>query len=576
MALMKYFLIYRKYLDSRIFIPVILGFFVGALEVLGAAILIPVILSMFSNGLDTNSASNLISSFLPININISSYYLVALGVSLIAAKAFFLFGLLVFDSFIRTRLAVNIRSILTLNIKDISFKDLVNLQVAKYVNLSTEQVTKSMSSFNALTQFSAQLCIAGCYTLLALNISVSFTFLITLSGLLIYVLYKKLSAATKSQSRIMVQATSEYAASIEVYLNGISYLRSVGFEENENARLKKLVNKLGKIQFKLGAYAAIAQSAREPVALLTVIGISWAHFSLFDGSIEATSIAAILLYRSVTALVATQSYWQSSMENISSIENIDLMYETMIKGSERNICWQKSSADVLLDETNKDVLRVDNISFSYPHSQTLFSDLSFTLRKGEVVWLRGHSGSGKSTLINVMLGLLAPSSGRVLLLMCGPVNFDENCSCESPSSSRRQQPRLGYVPQTPYVFDGTFIENVFLGLDAGTARKAFDRHKTLIRDLFPELEPDFAILSLMQVGPYGSALSGGQRKRVAFARELIRGPDLLILDEVTSELDESLTSTVWQLIDDNKSKTAIVIVSHDNIPTNFIDTIVEL
>src|SRR5204863_243209 len=149
-------------------------------------------------------------------------------------------------------------------------------------------------------------------------------------------------------------------------------------------------------------------------------------------------------------------------------------------------------------------------------------DISFTIRRGQSVGIVGPTGAGKSTLIDVLLGLLPPTTGQVLV-DGEPLEGRE----------RAWQRLIGYVPQDVYLLDDSLRRNVAFGIADGAVDEdrlaraiSLARLDEVVRDLPRQLDTN--------VGADGVRLSGGQRQRVAIARALYHDPPILVFDEATA------------------------------------------
>jgi ABC-type bacteriocin/lantibiotic exporter with double-glycine peptidase domain len=189
-----------------------------------------------------------------------------------------------------------------------------------------------------------------------------------------------------------------------------------------------------------------------------------------------------------------------------------------------------------------------DLCFSYGERQVL-TDCTLTIRQGEIVAVVGPSGAGKSTLLDLLAGLQPPTAGSFFL---GGIPF-------SPFLSRSFPNRVGYVPQTIALLDDTVAFNIALeeGPDPKRLQQAIDRASlgTLVASLSNGLQT--------LLGDGGQGLSGGQRQRLGIARALYRNPALLILDEVTSALDEATASEVMGELMSMREQVSLLFVTHD-------------
>jgi ABC-type multidrug transport system fused ATPase/permease subunit len=193
----------------------------------------------------------------------------------------------------------------------------------------------------------------------------------------------------------------------------------------------------------------------------------------------------------------------------------------------------------------------DDVSFAYEgESPRALSQVNLVLRPGESLGIVGETGSGKSTLVDVLLGLLQPTSGRVLI------------DGENLAGRERAWHRLvGYVPQTPYLLDDTVRRNIAFGvLDASIDEHRLARAATLARldEVVRQLHLGFDT----PLGEHGTRLSGGQRQRVAIARALYADPAVLVFDEATAALDNQTEREVTAAIQSLHGARTLIVIAH--------------
>jgi subfamily B ATP-binding cassette protein MsbA len=204
----------------------------------------------------------------------------------------------------------------------------------------------------------------------------------------------------------------------------------------------------------------------------------------------------------------------------------------------------------------------NNVSYSYGN-QSVLTELSLDIRKGEVIALVGASGSGKTTLSNLLIRFDDPTKGSV--------EIDGRDLRDIPAFSWRQ--KLGVVTQESILFHGTIASNISLG------EKVVDNER-LIQSAKAAQVMEFA--SKMPeglqapVGDGGGRLSGGQRQRVALARALYRNPSILVLDEATSALDAASEHEVQKALDAAMKNRTVLVIAHRLSTVSKADRIVLL
>jgi ABC-type bacteriocin/lantibiotic exporter with double-glycine peptidase domain len=215
---------------------------------------------------------------------------------------------------------------------------------------------------------------------------------------------------------------------------------------------------------------------------------------------------------------------------------------------------------------NKDI-ELKNISFNNPQAEyDLIKDFSLTIKRGEVIGIRGQSGGGKTTLMNIILGFLSPTSGS--LKVDGKVIDAKNVTA--------WQHKLGYVQQEVFLLDATLSENIAFGVD----EKEIDVnkvHKVIEQASLISLVDSLQHGINTRVGERGAQLSGGQRQRVGIARALYFDSEVLFFDEATSALDPQTEIEINESIRSlSKQGLTMVIIAHRETSLEGVDRIIEM
>ncbi|MEM9503169.1 MAG: ABC transporter ATP-binding protein [Cyanobacteria bacterium P01_E01_bin.43] len=182
-------------------------------------------------------------------------------------------------------------------------------------------------------------------------------------------------------------------------------------------------------------------------------------------------------------------------------------------------------------------LRVDSLTYHYPGSRNGITDISLTLQRGSLTVITGPVGAGKTTLLRVLLGLLPKQAGRLYWNdqeIAEPGNF-------------LVPPQAAYTPQIPQLFSTSLRDNLLLGIDVETPEKLQEAIATAVFEQDIAAMPD-GLETL--VGTRGFRLSGGQKQRAAAARMLLRQPELLVFDDLSSALDVETEHRLWQRLFD--------------------------
>ena len=209
--------------------------------------------------------------------------------------------------------------------------------------------------------------------------------------------------------------------------------------------------------------------------------------------------------------------------------------------------YQKEYSSLTFDEA----LVLENVSFCYPSTEALvLKQISLSIRQGESVGFIGSTGAGKSTLVDIILGLLVPTSGVVKV-----------DGIDIQTNPRGWQDRIGYVPQSIFLTDDTIRNNIAFGLPRDQIDDA------AVWNSLCSAQLDQFVKGLpggldAQIGEGGVRLSGGQRQRIGIARALYYNPSVLVLDEATSSLDTITESDFIDAVCALKGDKTLIIVAH--------------
>lgn len=201
--------------------------------------------------------------------------------------------------------------------------------------------------------------------------------------------------------------------------------------------------------------------------------------------------------------------------------------------------------------TFEKAITLEGVSFRYEEARPdVLSGIDLTIYRGEQVGICGPTGGGKTTLVDIITGLLVPTSGRVVI---DDVDLKDH--------TREWQRILGVVPQTLFLLDDTLRSNIALGeslesIDETALEEAVDLAQ--IRELIESLPLGLET----RIGERGIRLSGGQRQRIAVARALYRRPEVIFFDEGTSALDTTTEAALMSAIENLRETRTVILVAH--------------
>jgi ATP-binding cassette subfamily B protein/ATP-binding cassette subfamily C protein len=279
---------------------------------------------------------------------------------------------------------------------------------------------------------------------------------------------------------------------------------------------------------------SILESVGFSLLVAAVVFIIWIYHDA-SAVIPIISMYALALYRILPSIhrmllnINTISYLQRTLEGVD--ENLHQPVEN--EGSEQ-VSFRES-------------IRIKDIHYNYFSDAQVLNGISFEIQKGKKIAVTGESGSGKSTLVDIIIGIHKPVSGAVYI--------DDTAITDDNIRSWRK--KIGYIPQSIYLFDGTVGENVSFGSEPDENKIINVLKKANIWDFLMTKDGINTV-----VGEGGIQLSGGQQQRIGIARALYDDPEVLVLDEATSALD---TDTEQKIMDEIYNVTAnktLIVIAH--------------
>jgi len=319
----------------------------------------------------------------------------------------------------------------------------------------------------------------------------------------------------KARGKINAEVTGRLTET----LNGVRVIKGFNAEEQENKTFEKGVETLFlNVKKSLTATALITSSSTFLIGLASagIMGIG-GYYMMNDTMTLGDFIQFTLLLGFMVAPIVQMSNIGSQLTE--AMAGLDRTQELMNMTEEDN----PEIRTIQLDKIKGDVV-FDNVSFSYDEGKEVLHNISFEASKGSVTALVGSSGSGKSTIAGLAATFLNPSEGKIYLdgIDLSKVNL----------SSFRQY--LGVVLQDDFLYEGTIRENILFPRPNATESQLLEAVKGAYVDEFTDrFEEGLDTV----IGERGVKLSGGQRQRISIARALLANPNIIILDEATSNLD---------------------------------------
>ena len=331
-------------------------------------------------------------------------------------------------------------------------------------------------------------------------------------------------------------------ANLSNSITGILTVKSFNREKKESERINLSSNEV-----KSANYHAIRLSAAFiPIIRIAILfgftaTLLIGGFLALDGEIKVATYSVLLfitqrLLWPLTELGVIFDSYQKAMASFRRIINLKNTTPTIDNGNEK------------LTNFNKKI-EISNLNFEYVKNFPVLNDISIDINKGQTTAIVGSTGSGKSTLIKLILRLYDSTAGEI--------KFDGKNIRDLELDSLRN--KIGLVSQDIFLFEGTVFENIAYGNLDAKDEEVWEAAKLSESDKFINLLPN---KENTIVGERGQKLSGGQRQRISIARAILKNPEILILDEATSAVDNETEAAIQRSINTLKEGRTVIAIAH--------------
>lgn len=373
----------------------------------------------------------------------------------------------------------------------------------------------------------------------------SFMFGVTLViAILYFIIVVSFNKIYRKQNRKQMENNAQLTSYLVESLNGVQTVKAFGAEKRVNNETEKRFIKLLKSVFKLGITGNLQGSLQGFINGAGGVAILWiGSWQVIKGNLT------------IGQLVAFNSLLVYFLDPIKNLINLQPMMQTAIVAAERlgeilDLELEQIHEDKKMEPENfQGKIDINNLTFRYGTRKIVLDNIDIHIQAGERIALVGESGSGKTTLVKLLLNFYQWENGEILI--------DENNIKDIKIDTIRK--KIAYVPQETFLFSGSIYDNLTLSIQNADMEKVVSACKMAKAHDFIN---DLPLRYQTRLEENGANLSGGQRQRLAIARAILKDPDILILDEATSNLDSITEKAIEETVNDYSKDMTTIIIAH--------------
>lgn len=372
-----------------------------------------------------------------------------------------------------------------------------------------------------------------------------------------WVMHRLTHRRVGANSRVLAEAMNDRT---RIVLEGLGGIRDIILEQSHDLfqdRLRHVDNRYRQ------ASATNRMTAASPRFVIEAVGITAIAVVTVTMSLKPGELAAAIPVLGALALGGQRLFplvqqvwhgWSTATGHLQSVADVAAILEAPLDQS------RPATAPLSFE----DAIVADRLSFAYEGRARTIHDIRLRIAKGERIGITGTTGSGKSTFLDLLMGLLKPSSGAIQI---DGIPLDEG-------TRSAWRAAIAHVPQSIFLADSSIADNIAFG-----SKEPLDMERLLVVAKAACVHDFVSLLPAgydTQVGERGVRLSGGQRQRIGIARALYKRAQLLVLDEATSALDEETEARVMRSIAALPDSLTVVMVAHRRSTLELCNRVLQL
>ncbi len=440
-----------------------------------------------------------------------------------------------------------------------TYSNLLKIDYAKFESLKLgdvlsrlgtdlEQIKNLITNFLSFFIRNSVMLMGGLILMFMQSAKLTLIVLISLPVLLVPLI--KLSKKVRELSRKSLEKNAEIFSNIEENFLGIQAVHAYNMQNN----LTKKFSNASQDYVKLSSKRLFLRSLFFALAIsciaISIIAVIWVgSIDIVENKISSGQMVSFIYFAMIVgmSLGGISELFSEIQTPLSALERVFELKD--ITQGEHHSNNNENLYNNILQTDYK--IKFKDLCFCYPSrpENLILNKINFSINKGEFIGLVGESGCGKSTILQLLLKFYQKESGNIYI---------NNLDIESISKNNLRQ-KIAYVPQQPTIFSGTIAENIQFG-----SMEVSNKQLEKIADICGVSEFSNKLKSGLntKIGQRGMRISGGQKQRIAIARALLYAPEILVLDEATSAIDEKGEKELLEQIRRCLKDKTIISVAH--------------
>lgn len=525
---------------------ILLMFFIlisTAFELLGFATLIPIIGTLVDPEYINSDNYRYVSGifdYLGVSPDIEN--LLLLLVLIFAIKGIFVYFSVYYQEKIRIDTYMDMRAEMYEKIFRARWPFFIKKQVGELNNVIITQTRNAAIGIKHLAQFFVSIIFV--FALLTVSLTISWK-VVLLSMLFSGIVFGLMSVVFKASHSLGKRIGLNENSINQVSVNSLTspkFIKGLVLENYFIKRFLSVVEDARAIEISNAKIISLLRSMSEPIGITICMLILYFSLTYFKEPLEYVIVLVIMFYRLYQKIGTLPQSYAGILYYLPLYKMCNALGEEATQAreiSQKNGCI-----------TFRKSIELIEVSFKYDNSRDIvLSNIGMKIQKGEFIGITGRSGSGKTTLVDMILGLIEPTKGMIL------VDGKPLEKCDIFSWRKR----IGYVCQDNVLYSLSIRENIALGVDV-IDEDNMKRAATMANahEFIKRLPQGYDTV----IGERGMTLSGGEKQRIALSQALFRKPNILILDEATSNLDSDSEQIIQKSISDLYGSMTIIAIAH--------------